>query len=56
MAVEGHLLCMSERGTLRLLEATPRAYAVKAELPKLLTGTRCSAMPAFADGKLFLPR
>jgi len=37
LAVDGHLLNWDENGNLSLLEATPRAYVVKGELPNLLT-------------------
>src|SRR5262249_12309583 len=53
LAVDGHLLCLGERGTLQLLEANPKRYVVKGELPKLMT-YKAWAMPALADGRLYL--
>jgi outer membrane protein assembly factor BamB len=53
LAVDGHLLCMGERGDLLLVPAQPKAFTVKGELPKLL-GYKSWAAPAFADGKLYL--
>ena len=53
LALDGHLLCVGERGDIQLIEAQPRSFAVKGELPKLLAYKAWSA-PAFADGKLYL--
>ena len=53
LALEKHILCWHERGTLSLIEATPAKFHVTAELPRLLT-YKCWAMPAYADGKLYL--
>jgi hypothetical protein len=53
LALDDHLLCVGERGDIKLIEAQPRAYVVKGELPKLLAYKAWSA-PAFADGKLYL--
>jgi outer membrane protein assembly factor BamB len=53
LALNDHLLCIGERGDVTLIEAQPRSYVVKAELPKLLT-YRAWAPPAFADGRLYL--
>jgi hypothetical protein len=53
LAIEGHLLCMSERGTLHLVAAQPQAFAVKGELPNLMA-FKTWAAPAYAGGKLYL--
>ncbi len=53
LALDGHLLCVGERGDIQLIEAQPRSFAVKGELPKLLAYKAWSS-PAFADGKLYL--
>lgn len=53
LALNDHLLCIGERGDLTLIEAQPRSYVVKAELPKLLA-YKAWAPPAFADGRLYL--
>lgn len=53
LAVEGHLLCLGERGSLRFIEANPKRYVLKGELPDLLT-FRSWAAPALADKKLYL--
>jgi outer membrane protein assembly factor BamB len=51
IAVDGHLLVMSEDGELRLVEATPTAYREKAKAE--LLGRPCRAQIALADGRLF---
>lgn len=53
LALDGHLLCVGERGDVQLIEAQPRSFVVKGELPKLLAYKTWSA-PAFADGRLYL--
>lgn len=53
LAIPGHIICVHEKGSLMLLEATPKAYTVKGELPELL-GKKTWAAPAFADGRLLL--
>ena len=53
LALDGHLLCVGERGDLLLVKAQPREYTVKGELPKLLE-YKTWAAPAFAAGKLYL--
>jgi outer membrane protein assembly factor BamB len=53
LAVPGHLLCWSERGTLSLLEMQSKKYSQLAELPGLLK-YKCWAAPALADGRLYL--
>jgi outer membrane protein assembly factor BamB len=53
LALEKHILCWYERGNLSLIEATPAAFRLKAELPELLT-YKSWAMPAYTDGKLYL--
>ena len=53
LLAEGHLLSMSERGTLTLLEANPDRYVVKAELPNILT-YKTWAIPALVNGKLYI--
>ena len=53
LAVDGHLLCWSETGILKLLELTPKDYVRKAELPKMLA-PKAWAAPAMADGRLYL--
>lgn len=53
LAADGHLLFWGERGNLTALKATPSAYTVVGELPKLLT-YKSWAMPALAGGRLFV--
>jgi outer membrane protein assembly factor BamB len=53
LGLDGHLLLVGERGDVQLVEAQPRSFVVKGELPKLLAYKAWSA-PAFADGKLYL--
>jgi hypothetical protein len=57
VAVDGHLLCWTETGNLKLLEANPAKRVQKAEIPQLLPQgkkARAWAAPALADGRLFL--
>lgn len=49
---DGHLIVLSERGVLALVEATPEAYREVAKHP-MLEG-RCWTSPVLADGKLYL--
>jgi len=53
LAVDGHLLCWSEAGTLKLLQTSPKELVVIAEMPNLLA-SRSWAAPALADGRLYL--
>jgi outer membrane protein assembly factor BamB len=53
LAVEGHLVCLDERGGLRLVEAKPDGYAVKGELKDVLE-YKAWAAPALAGGRLYL--
>jgi outer membrane protein assembly factor BamB len=53
LAVDGHLLCWSETGSLKLLQTQPQEMLVKAEMPNLLT-YKSWAAPALADGRLYL--
>jgi outer membrane protein assembly factor BamB len=49
---DGHLLVLSDRGKLLLVEATPEAYKEKGSV-QALEGL-CWTAPAFADGRLYL--
>jgi hypothetical protein len=53
MAVDGHLLCWTGSGTLKLVELNPEKRVLKGEMPKLLV-PRAWAAPAMADGRLYL--
>jgi outer membrane protein assembly factor BamB len=53
LAVDRHLLCVTENGTLRLIEADPARYVPKAELADLLT-YKTWAAPALLNGRLYL--
>ncbi|HYV39900.1 MAG TPA: PQQ-binding-like beta-propeller repeat protein [Gemmataceae bacterium] len=53
LAIDGHLLCWGESGSLKLVESQATQYVEKAELPDLL-GEQCWAAPALADGRLYL--
>lgn len=52
MAADGHLIVLSEKGDLILVEATPTRYVEKARC-KPLNGVCCS-VPVLAGGRLFL--
>lgn len=49
---DGHLIVLSDRGTLALVEATPEAYREKARAD-VLAG-KCWTVPTFAGGRLYL--
>jgi outer membrane protein assembly factor BamB len=51
LAVDGHLLVLSEDGVLRLVEATPAGYREKGKA-QVLAGP-CRAQLALAEGRLF---
>ena len=53
IAADGHLVVLSERGTLRAVKATPEDYAPTGELKDLLT-FKSWAAPALADGRLYV--
>jgi outer membrane protein assembly factor BamB len=53
IAYAGHLICVSEKGMVRLLEASPQGYRVKAELADVLTDTAWPP-PALHRGRLYL--
>jgi outer membrane protein assembly factor BamB len=53
LAMDGHLLCWSETGSLKLLKMQPTKLEILAELPKLLV-PKSWAAPAVADGMLYL--
>ena len=49
---DGHLIVLSDKGKLALIEATPEAYKEKASA-EILEG-RCISVPALANGRLYL--
>lgn len=49
---DGHLIVLSERGKLSLVEATPAGYREKGSSQPL--SGKCWTAPALADGRLFL--
>lgn len=53
IAAQGHILCLSERGTLYLIEANPERCVFKGELPNLLS-YKAWAPPTLSNGKLYL--
>jgi outer membrane protein assembly factor BamB len=53
VAAEGHLFCLGERGTLRLVEMSPTGYVPKGEVADVLA-YRAWGMPALAGGRLYL--
>jgi outer membrane protein assembly factor BamB len=53
LAIDGHILSWSERGSLGLVEMQAAKYVQKAVLPDLLR-YKCWAAPALADGRLYL--
>jgi hypothetical protein len=53
LAVEGRLICVSEAGSVHLMEANPEKYIDRGELKDLLT-YKAWAMPALANKRLYL--
>lgn len=53
IAAQGHLICLSEDGVLRLLKASPERYEVKGELKDVLA-YKAWTPPALWNKKLFL--
>lgn len=53
LLVEGHLLSLSERGTLQLIEADPSRLVVKGEVRDVLE-PKAWAYPALSNGRLYL--
>lgn len=50
---DGHLLVLTEDGKLALVEATPKQFTRKAQVD-VLSGDQCWALPALANGRLYL--
>lgn len=53
LAVEGHLLILSERGSLRSLRMNPEKSETRGLIPDALAG-RCWAAPALCEGRLYV--
>jgi outer membrane protein assembly factor BamB len=53
IAADGHLVVLSERGTLRAIKAIPDEYVPTGELKDLLT-FKSWALPALANGRLYV--
>jgi outer membrane protein assembly factor BamB len=51
---QGHLIVLAEDGNVVLVEATPQGYHRKCALTSLLQGPECWALPALADGRLYV--
>jgi outer membrane protein assembly factor BamB len=51
---EGHLIILTQDGTLALVEATPEEFRLKGTLPGVLSGSDCWALPALASGRLYV--
>jgi outer membrane protein assembly factor BamB len=51
---DGHLIVLSEDGTLSLVEATPAGFREKGKMQKILQGSDCWSLPALAGGRLYL--
>jgi outer membrane protein assembly factor BamB len=51
---DGHLIVLNEGGNLALVEASPKEFQEKGQLPGILQGPECWAMPALAGGFLYL--
>jgi outer membrane protein assembly factor BamB len=53
IAVQGHLICLTEQGTLILIEAHPKEHREKGRLTGLL-GFKAWAHPALANQRLYI--
>jgi outer membrane protein assembly factor BamB len=53
IAVDGHLIVLSERGKLSLVEATPSFYK-EITSAQIFNSKKCWTSPSLADGKLYL--
>jgi outer membrane protein assembly factor BamB len=53
LAAEGQLICLNENGTVRLMEANPEKYVLKAELENMLTA-RAWTQPVVYGKRLYL--
>jgi outer membrane protein assembly factor BamB len=51
---DGHLLVLTQKGMLALVEATPECYREKAQVRIFRSGGECWALPALAGGRLYL--
>ncbi len=51
---EGNLIVLGKDGTLALVEATPAEFRLKGQLKHVLDGDQCWALPALANGRLYL--
>jgi outer membrane protein assembly factor BamB len=49
-----HLIGLTETGTLFLAEAKPEEFELLGQLPGVLTGGQCWALPVLADGRIYL--
>jgi len=56
IAAEGHLLCLGEKGTLKLVEANPKQFVLKGEMKDLLKPKRPNAwaIPTLANKRLYV--
>lgn len=54
IAAGKHLIGLTQNGTLFIGPADPKEFAFTGYLPNTLSGAECWAMPALADGKLYL--
>jgi outer membrane protein assembly factor BamB len=51
---EGHLIILSEDGTLSLVKATPAEFRSCGSVKGVLHGSDCYALPAIASGRLYI--
>ena len=53
IAVDGHLICLSEDGVVRVVKASPEQYIERGVIRGQL-GDKAWSTPALADGRLYL--
>lgn len=49
-----YLIGMTQEGTLFLAEATPDEFRFLGQVPGVLSGRECWALPVLADGRIYL--
>jgi outer membrane protein assembly factor BamB len=54
IAVEGHLICLSERGVLTLVRADPRGFVPRGQVKGILRSKKAWAPPALSGGRLYV--
>jgi outer membrane protein assembly factor BamB len=54
LAADGHLVILTEEGTLVLADGSPAGFKEQGRVADVLPGPQCWAMPSLAGGRLYL--